>query len=136
MLIKDTLGFDWGKGSKSYPEKRPVCRRFSTERPEAAGCWNKHLLDLIGLNSDFFLNTVCLNTVLFLFFFQRCSTDFSISKYILNPSFKDLLKPFRNLHGKAVNSFKYLFISIQSQFVNMENDPDSVYFSVDILSDL
>ena len=48
MLIEeDTLGFDWGKGPKSYPEKCPLCRRFSTdaltERPEATGCWKRHL---------------------------------------------------------------------------------------------
>ena len=44
-----SLEFDWGKCPKSYPEKRPVCRRFSTdalkERLEAAGCRNRHLLD-------------------------------------------------------------------------------------------
>ena len=49
LIEEDTLGFDWGKGPKSYPEKRPVCRRISkdglTERPEADGCRNRHLLD-------------------------------------------------------------------------------------------
>ena len=48
LLIEgDTLGFDWGIGLKSYPEKRPVCRWFSidalTDWPEAAGCRNRHL---------------------------------------------------------------------------------------------
>ena len=49
LIEEDTLGFDWGKGPKSYPEKCPVCRRFSTdalvEQPKAAGCQNRHLLD-------------------------------------------------------------------------------------------
>ena len=56
LIEEDTLGFDWGKGPKSYPEKCPVCCRFSTdfcrfstdtlaEWPEAAGCRNRHLLD-------------------------------------------------------------------------------------------
>ena len=35
LLIEDTLGFDWGKGPKSFPEKRPVCRRFSTDADRA-----------------------------------------------------------------------------------------------------
>ena len=47
QVEEDTLGFDWGKGPKSYPEKRPVCHRFSTNTltdwPEAAGCQNRHL---------------------------------------------------------------------------------------------
>ena len=52
MLLneEDTLGFDRGKGPKCYPEKRSVCRRFSTdtltEKPEAVGCRNRHLLDI------------------------------------------------------------------------------------------
>ena len=41
LIEEDILGFNWGKGPKSYPEKRPVCRIFSidalTERPEVAG---------------------------------------------------------------------------------------------------
>ena len=65
LMEEDTLGFDWGEGLKSYPEKRPVCCRFSTnaltEWPEDAGCRNRHLLDLTDLNSEFsFSNTSCL----------------------------------------------------------------------------
>ena len=49
LIEEDTLGFDWGKGPKFYPEKCPVCHRFSTdaltEQPKAAGCRNRHLLD-------------------------------------------------------------------------------------------
>ena len=49
LIEEDTLGFDWGRGPKSYLEKRSVCPRFSTdaltERPEVAGCQNRHLLD-------------------------------------------------------------------------------------------
>ena len=50
MLMEEhSFGFDWGKGHKSYPEKCPVCRRFSTdaltERAEATGYRNRHLLD-------------------------------------------------------------------------------------------
>ena len=48
LIEEDTLGFDWGKGPKYYSEKRPVCRRFSTnafiERPQDACCRNRHLL--------------------------------------------------------------------------------------------
>ena len=61
LLIKeDTLEFDWGKGPKPYPEKRPVCHRFSTdaltERPEAAGCRNRHLLPELTPQNN--LNTI------------------------------------------------------------------------------
>ena len=49
LIEEDTLGFIERRVPKSYPEKRPVCCRFSTDaltdRPDAAGCWNKHLLD-------------------------------------------------------------------------------------------
>ena len=49
LIEEDTLRFDWGKSPKSYPEKRPVYRRFSTdtltEWPEATDCRNRHLLD-------------------------------------------------------------------------------------------
>ena len=49
LIEEDTLKFDWGKSPKSYPEKRPVCRRFSTdaltERSEATVNRNRHLLD-------------------------------------------------------------------------------------------
>ena len=43
LIEEDTLEFDWGKGPKSYPEERPICRRFlqthwqSDPRPPAAG---------------------------------------------------------------------------------------------------
>ena len=55
LIEEDTLGFDCGKGPKSYPEKkRPVCRRFSTDaltgRPEAAGCQNRHLHPYISMD--------------------------------------------------------------------------------------
>ena len=50
LIEEDILGFDWGKGPKSYPEKHPVCHRFSTdtltEQQEAASGQNRHLLDL------------------------------------------------------------------------------------------
>ena len=49
LIEEDTLWFDRGKGPKFYPEKRPICRRLSTdaliERPKATGSRNRHLLD-------------------------------------------------------------------------------------------
>ena len=49
LIEEDTLGFDWGKGPKSYSENALFAADFSTdaltERPEAAGCRNRHLLD-------------------------------------------------------------------------------------------
>ena len=43
------FGIKLREGSQVLPGKTPVCRKFSTdaltERPEATGCWNKHLLD-------------------------------------------------------------------------------------------
>ena len=49
LIEEDTLGFDWGKGPKSYPEDQLAYRRFSTdalrEWPKANERLNRHLLD-------------------------------------------------------------------------------------------
>ena len=50
LIEEDTLGFDWGKGPKGPTQKNALfAADFSTdaltERPEAAGCRNRHLLD-------------------------------------------------------------------------------------------
>ena len=49
FIEEDTLGFDWGKGPKSYPEKCPVAADFLQTHwqsdPSQPGCRNRHLLD-------------------------------------------------------------------------------------------